>query len=62
MLPISVKGDMVDNGTLNNQTYYPSYENGGSFFHSAGFEIAARAVAGDPGMKGEARGERGEKR
>lgn len=28
---------------------FPGYENGISFFHTTGFEIAARAVAGDTG-------------
>ena len=41
---------MVFNGSLQNQIDYPNYENGGSFFHSTGFEIAARAVSGDLGI------------
>ncbi len=47
MRPISRLGDMVDFGKRSNQTVYPNYENGCSFFHSTGFEIAARAVNGD---------------
>ncbi len=47
MRPISRLGDMVDFGKRSNQTVFPNYENGCSFFHSTGFEIAARAVNGD---------------
>ena len=70
--PVTTLGDLMFNGTLNDQKKYgpgrlcgqvtraraslilacvllryPDYENGCSFFHSTGFEIAARAVAGD---------------
>lgn len=48
MRPITQLGDMVDFGKRSNQTKFPNYENGCSFFHSTGFEIAARAVSGDP--------------
>jgi hypothetical protein len=47
MRPVSQLGDMVDFGKRSNQTKFPNYENGCSFFHSTGFEIAARAAAGD---------------
>jgi hypothetical protein len=46
MIPITQLGDMVDFGERANQKHYPNYENGNAFFHSTGFEIAARAVAG----------------
>ncbi len=46
MYPVTQLGDMFDNGELLNQKNYPRYENGGSFFHTTGFEIAARGVAG----------------
>lgn len=36
------------NGTLQDQADYPNYENGNTFFHTTGFEIAARARAGQP--------------
>ena len=42
------------NGTLQNQADYPNYENGNTFFHTTGFEIAARAVAGQPQQAWEA--------
>ena len=45
MRPITQLGDMVDFGQRSNQINYPAYENGCSFFHSTGFEIAARARA-----------------
>ena len=47
MRPILQLGDMVDFGKRSSQTIYPNYENGCAFFHSTGFEIAARAVNGD---------------
>ncbi len=47
MRPVSQLGDMVDFGKRSNQTVFPGYENGCSFFHSTGFEIAARAAVGD---------------
>ena len=47
MRPVSQLGDMVDFGKRSNQTIFPNYENGCSFFHSTGLEIAARAAAGD---------------
>ncbi len=47
MRPVSQLGDMVDFGKRSNQTVFPNYENGCSFFHSTGLEIAARAAAGD---------------
>ncbi len=47
MRPISQLGDMVDFGKRSGQTVFPNYENGCSFFHSTGFEIAARASVGD---------------
>ncbi len=43
MRPVSQLGDMVDFGRRSNQTKFPNYENGCSFFHSTGLEIAARA-------------------
>jgi hypothetical protein len=46
MIPITQLGDMVDFGERANQKVYPNYENGNAFFHTTGFEIAARAVAG----------------
>lgn len=46
MIPITQLGDMVDFGERANQKQYPNYENGNAFFHSTGFEIAARAAAG----------------
>lgn len=46
MYPVSRLGDLVDFGELQNQKTYPNYENGCSFFHSTGFEIAARGIAG----------------
>jgi hypothetical protein len=48
MFPISQPGDMVDFGKLGNQAQFPNYENGCSFFHTTGLEIAARGVAGQP--------------
>ena len=48
MFPISQPGDMVDFGKLQNQIDFPNYENGCSFFHTTGFEIAARGIAGQP--------------
>lgn len=48
MYPVTRLGDLVDNGNLQNQKVYPNYENGCSFFHSTGFEIAARGIAGQP--------------
>ncbi len=48
MYPVSRLGDLVDFGELQNQKTYPNYENGCSFFHSTGFEIAARGIAGQP--------------
>jgi hypothetical protein len=48
MIPIKQLGDMVDFGERANQKVYPNYENGNSFFHTTGFEIAARAAAGQP--------------
>jgi hypothetical protein len=48
MFPISQTGDMVDFGKLQNQAQFPNYENGCSFFHTTGLEIAARGVAGQP--------------
>jgi hypothetical protein len=47
MRPVARLGDMVDFGKRSNQAVFPAYENGCSFFHSTGFEIAARAAAGD---------------
>ena len=47
MRPVSQLGDMVDFGRRSNQTRFPNYENGCSFFHSTGLEIAARAAVGD---------------
>ncbi len=46
MYPVTQLGDLVDFGELQNQKVYPNYENGCSFFHSTGFEIAARGAAG----------------
>jgi len=46
MFPVSQPGDMVDFGKLGNQAEFPNYENGCSFFHTTGLEIAARAAAG----------------
>lgn len=46
MIPITQLGDMVDFGELGDQKVYPNYENGNAFFHTTGYEIAARAVAG----------------
>ncbi len=46
LYPVTSLGDMVDNGELLNQKVYPHYENGCSFFHSTGLEIAARGIAG----------------
>ena len=46
MYPVSQLGDLVDFGELQNQKVYPNYENGCSFFHSTGLEIAARGMAG----------------
>jgi Glycosyl-hydrolase family 116, catalytic region len=46
MYPVTKLGDLVDFGELQNQKVYPNYENGCSFFHSTGFEIAARGAAG----------------
>lgn len=46
--PVTQLGDLVDNGELANQRVYPNYENGCSFFHSTGFEIGARGMAGQP--------------
>lgn len=40
--------DLMYNGTLQNQSAYPNYENGNTFFHTTGLEIAARARAGQP--------------
>ena len=48
MIPVSRLGDLVDHGELGNQKEYPNYENGCAFFHTTGFEIAARALAGQP--------------
>jgi len=48
MFPITQPGDMVDFGKLGNQTNFPNYENGCSFFHTTGLEIAARGAAGQP--------------
>ncbi|HMD96190.1 MAG TPA: GH116 family glycosyl hydrolase [Terriglobia bacterium] len=48
MFPISQPGDMVDFGKLGDQAQFPNYENGCSFFHTTGLEIAARGVAGQP--------------
>jgi len=36
MRPVSQLGDMVDFGRRSNQTNFPNYENGCSFFHSTG--------------------------
>ncbi len=49
MYPVSDPGDLVDFGKLGNQRVFPNYENGCSFFHTTGLEIAARGVAGQPG-------------
>lgn len=46
MIPVIALGDLVYNGSLANQYDYPSYENGGSFFHTTAFEILARAMLG----------------
>jgi hypothetical protein len=46
LYPVTRLGDLVDNGELLNQKVYPHYENGCSFFHSTGLEIAARGIAG----------------
>lgn len=46
LYPVARRGDLVDNGELLNQKVYPHYENGCSFFHSTGLEIAARGIAG----------------
>jgi hypothetical protein len=46
MIPVSRLGDMVDFGELQNQKQFPNYENGCSFFHTTGLEIAARATGG----------------
>ena len=46
MYPVTQMGDLFDNGQLLNQKDYPNYENGGSFFHTTGLEIAARGAAG----------------
>jgi len=54
MFPISQTGDMVDFGKLGNQADFPNYENGCSFFHTTGLEIAARAAAGQPDQAYEA--------
>lgn len=48
MNPVSNMGDMVEFGEHVNQKVFPNYENGCSFFHTTGMEIAARAVAGQP--------------
>ncbi|MBI5280819.1 MAG: hypothetical protein HY858_03985 [Candidatus Solibacter usitatus] len=46
MNPVTQAGDLVQFGVLGNQKTFPNYENGCLFFHTTGFEIAARAVAG----------------
>ena len=48
MHPVTDPGDLVDFGKLGNQQVYPNYENGCSFFHTTGLEIAARGAAGQP--------------
>ena len=48
MIPVTQLGDLVEFGKLGNQKVFPNYENGCSFFHTTGFEIAARAMAGQP--------------
>ena len=48
MYPVAQLGDLVDFGELGNQKVYPNYENGCSFFHTTGLEIAARGAAGRP--------------
>lgn len=48
MNPITQLGDLVDYGEFLGQKNFPNYENGCSFFHTTGFEIAARAFMGDP--------------
>jgi hypothetical protein len=48
MIPVTQLGDLVDFGKLGNQKVFPNYENGCSFFHTTGLEIAARAAAGKP--------------
>jgi len=48
MRPVSQLGDMVDFGKRSNQTNFPNYENGCSFFHSTGLDgvrIAGRPPA-----------------
>lgn len=46
MYPVTQLGDLVDFGELGNQKVFPNYENGCSFFHTTGLEIAARGMAG----------------
>jgi len=46
MIPVTQLGDLLEFGAPTNQKVFPNYENGGSWFHTTGLEIAARAVAG----------------